>query len=393
MRARIVTAGLATGLLFGVVACGGSTSGGSTGSSSTSGGTIEIGVIMSLSGPLAPYGIPSADSIEYGVAQQNRLGGIHIDGKQYRLSVKVLDDRSDQTTAIADANQLINTDGVKIIFGPLGTLAQSVAQLTQASKVINFSASGSAGSGPYVFNTQPNVQARGTAIADAVKHYLPTVKSVAIVGTNDNSGVVAAPALESAFAAAGMKANAFLFPPAQPNISPVLTKVASSSPDLVLVGFEQQAIATVFQQLPASGLKASTPVLLYGTPAGCTQYAPHRVCIAYPEISVDLTASQLSPTESSFVSGYESFTHSRSLPQQTQAPLYFYPALAPLWKALEAAGTATDTAKIVSALLSASAQNVAGTVHFASDKSLAENQVAYLVRPGQPVQAITIPAQ
>jgi branched-chain amino acid transport system substrate-binding protein len=75
---------------------------------------IKIGVIVSLSGPLASVGIPQRDSITAVADDINAKGG--IGGHQIQLVV--FDDGTNPTEAARGATQLIQQDKVVAIIGP-----------------------------------------------------------------------------------------------------------------------------------------------------------------------------------------------------------------------------------------------------------------------------------
>lgn len=92
---------------------------------------IKIGVIVSLSGPLASVGIPQRDSITAVADDINAKGG--IGGHQIQLVV--FDDGTNPTEAARGATQLIQQDKVVAILGPTsGSNALAVAPVAARYK-------------------------------------------------------------------------------------------------------------------------------------------------------------------------------------------------------------------------------------------------------------------
>jgi branched-chain amino acid transport system substrate-binding protein len=96
-----------------VAGCGGGD--GSSGASSDggSGGTVKIGAMLPLTGPLAIYGAPFRDAINLRVKE---MGG-EVAGK--KIEVIFVDDASDLATGQTKAKQLVESDKVSMILGPL----------------------------------------------------------------------------------------------------------------------------------------------------------------------------------------------------------------------------------------------------------------------------------
>lgn len=125
-RVRLV--GIAAMLL---VACG-SSGGGGGGGNSYSGKTIQLGAVLSLTGPGGVYGPQSKNGMMLAVDQINKSGGIN--GAQINLTV--LDDTSDKATSAAKAQTLIQQNNVLALLGPtLSNSAVAVHPLAESLKV------------------------------------------------------------------------------------------------------------------------------------------------------------------------------------------------------------------------------------------------------------------
>ena len=91
---------------------------------------IVIGAVISATGPLAVVGAPERDSIRLAEKIINEKGG--IDGRPLRIILE--DDTSNPDTAVAKANGLVHTTGVKALIGGSG-LATTLAIGTVTDKV------------------------------------------------------------------------------------------------------------------------------------------------------------------------------------------------------------------------------------------------------------------
>lgn len=117
-----------------VVAACGSTGGGGGGGGSNSyaGKTIQLGAVLSLTGPGGVYGPQSKNGMQLAVDQINKSGGIN--GAQ--ISLTVLDDTSDKATSAAKAQTLIEQNNVLALLGPtLSNSAVAVHPLAESLKV------------------------------------------------------------------------------------------------------------------------------------------------------------------------------------------------------------------------------------------------------------------
>ncbi len=92
-------------------------SSGSPASSASPGGTVDIGVATTLSGPFADYGTAGLDGIKLAVSQLNAAGGLL--GKQ--VTVVSGDDRIDPATGETVTRSLILNDHVAALFGSVSS--------------------------------------------------------------------------------------------------------------------------------------------------------------------------------------------------------------------------------------------------------------------------------
>jgi branched-chain amino acid transport system substrate-binding protein len=92
---------------------------------------IVIGVVLPLTGVLAPYGKPNLDAITLAVDEANAAGG--VGGRQIELVIE--DTQASNTTAINAVNKVLQSAPVAIIGPGLGTQILAIMPLTEKAKV------------------------------------------------------------------------------------------------------------------------------------------------------------------------------------------------------------------------------------------------------------------
>ena len=125
-RPRRATSLLAVGVLAGALALAACSSGasGTAGECDTDRGTLAVGLIAPLSGPLANIGLGMRDSADLAVRQANE----HCAVPGYRLELQARDDRADPSTGAAAARELATYPD---LVGVVGTYNSSTAQAVQ----------------------------------------------------------------------------------------------------------------------------------------------------------------------------------------------------------------------------------------------------------------------
>lgn len=95
-----------------------------------------LGAVLSLSGPVAPNGVPTKDGIEVAVEEINARGGIN--GRPLRVVFE--DDQSKPDQAVILANKLINQDRVHLLLGAsFGSTANAIASVVEKQNTIQLS--------------------------------------------------------------------------------------------------------------------------------------------------------------------------------------------------------------------------------------------------------------
>lgn len=84
---------------------------------------IKIGIIADLTGGFATYGTSLARSAELAVNEINEAGG--IDGRQVEVIIE--DIQTDVAATVDKARKLVDSDGVDLVVGPIGSDANDAA--------------------------------------------------------------------------------------------------------------------------------------------------------------------------------------------------------------------------------------------------------------------------
>lgn len=92
---------------------------------------VVVGVVLPLTGVLAPYGKPNLDAITLAVDEANKNGG--IDGRQIEIVAE--DTQASNTTAINALNKVLQSKPVAIIGPGLGTQILAMLPLTEKAQV------------------------------------------------------------------------------------------------------------------------------------------------------------------------------------------------------------------------------------------------------------------
>ncbi len=92
-----------------------------------------LGAVLSLSGPVAPNGVPTKEGIEVAVAEINARGG--VDGR--RIEVLMEDDQSKPDQAVILTNKLITQNRVHMLLGAsFGSTSNAIASVVEKHNIV-----------------------------------------------------------------------------------------------------------------------------------------------------------------------------------------------------------------------------------------------------------------
>ncbi len=131
MKDKGIGTGATVGIIIVIIAIG---AGGYYAYTQTGGNEVEMGLMMPLSGGLAPISTPMVNGGELAAIEINEAGGI-LENQEVNLIQK--DTETDPTVAPDVAQQLINVNGVEVIVGPAGSgQAKAILETTIPNEVV-----------------------------------------------------------------------------------------------------------------------------------------------------------------------------------------------------------------------------------------------------------------
>ena len=200
---------------------------------------LKIGFISALSGAGMGWGMGMLGGLEMAAEDVNKAGGIPIGDTTYTIKVIAYDDKYTGPGAVQAAQRLISQDGVNIIVGPLGSVPMlAIADVTESNKVLVFSNSYTTKAlgpkKPHTFRLTPTSMEFSLPFLQWIAKNQPQLKTVAIVGPNDESGKEVASHNEAAYQKVGIKVLAKEFyERGSQDFVPLLTKLLASKPDIL----------------------------------------------------------------------------------------------------------------------------------------------------------------
>ena len=203
---------------------------------------LTVGVVLPLTGPASGLGIPMKNQIA--------LWPKSIAGEN--LKVVVLDDATDPTTGVKDAQRLVTEDKVDVIIGSAATpVAIPMADVAAESGTVQLAASPAAlppGKDKWTFRLPQSNDVMAYAVAQHMKAL--KVKTIGFLGYTDAYGELWLKAITAEAEKNGMKVVASeRFGRADTSVTAQALKLTSANPDAILIvasgsgaGMPQKAI-------------------------------------------------------------------------------------------------------------------------------------------------------
>ena len=331
----------AFGLMM-TAACAGLAGCGGKGESKGNEKTAKVGFINGVSGGVASYGLAEKEGLDLAVEEVNREGKIHME-------VEMVDTKGNVQQAVAAAQEMISGKKVLVIGPLISGEYKAVGPLFQQAKIPLLGAATTAEGlidiGDYMFrNCVPESQ----NIPQTVKktHALLGYKRVAVLYSNNNEHQVSAYKIfKKALEDEGVEiVDTETFADKDTDFSAQLTKIHGTNPDAVVVAGYYQEGGLILKKMRDMGM--NQPVL------GDNGFvSPELVKIAGPASDNVYVSSMWSPDRNSeatreFVKNFkDKYGHD---PDNFAACAYVSGKLAA--KAMENAGTTTDSKKVRDAL-------------------------------------------
>ena len=217
--------------------------------------TLKFGLAMPLTGSQSSYGRDQIKAAEWGVADINAKGGVN--GR--KLEMIVLDTQADPTVGINAVNRLINVDKVPVFVTAWSAVVKAVAPIANREKVLELSIGANAPEisklGDYVYTAFPLADVDVTALANYTFKTLGK-KRVAVVYTNNDSGIEAARHYRSVFEKAGGQVVAFeAYDPKATDFTGTLLKVRTANPEMIHLHGLVADMPLVIAQMRQLGMK------------------------------------------------------------------------------------------------------------------------------------------
>jgi branched-chain amino acid transport system substrate-binding protein len=267
------TLALAVPLALAVAACSGASGavpanvGGKTASAA---GKIVIGATLSLTGSLDQLGPPLEAGYEQEIADVNAAGGITLGGIREKLTLVVLDNGSNPSTASSQARELVLQDHAVALLGfatpqivtPTAVVAEllRVPFLTSMMPVEAF-ASGDKTGWNYSWDLFYDEQQQAADTAKALTS-VPSDKKVVLFTDSEPDSVVERPLYQAAFRADGLTvADDYIFPAGTTDFSSFIADAKATGAQLLAGQMAPADGVALWKQLKSSGFRPKAAFL------------------------------------------------------------------------------------------------------------------------------------
>lgn len=204
-------------------------------------GTILFGAPLALTGSLSNEGNLSHEGYELWKEVYNRLGGIVVGGKRFKIDTKYYDDESNAQKSATLAQKLIKEDKVNFLLGPYGTSANlQVSTIAEKNQIPMVEGNGVAesifGQGyQYTFLVASPAPVYLSGIIDMALAQDPKPSTVAILSADDPFSMEVANAANKYALQKGLTVvYAQKYPNSSTDLRAPLTETKSKNPDLFL---------------------------------------------------------------------------------------------------------------------------------------------------------------
>ncbi|RJG03299.1 ABC transporter substrate-binding protein [Noviherbaspirillum sedimenti] len=313
--------------------------------------TLKIGVIASLTGPGAPWGLATQYGPKILAAEVNAKGGLDVGGKKYQVEVIAYDDQYKAADAVAAYNRLVRQDGVKYVILMSSASTMALKQSFEDDKVLALTAAATSkaidANTKYMFRII-------TPPADYVPPLISWLKNnvkgnrVVILNPNDETGWDQAQLSNRFF-----KQNNYevlgndMYERTQKDFQPIFTKIFAMKPEVIDLGGTPPATAgLMLRQARELGYKG-----LFMKTGGA---GPKDIVAGAGKEAAEGMVSVLYADPSN--EGYKRLAaeYKKAIGQEpNEIIVIFYDAISVLLQAIQKAGDARDTTKVAAAFAQA----------------------------------------
>ncbi len=233
---------------------------------------IVLGAAVSLTGKYALNGANTKNGYELAVREVNDQGGVKIDGRSYKLTVRYYDDESTPARGTELAERLIKQDGVKFMLGPYSSgLTKAILPVVEKYQVPMIEGNGAARElftkgYRYIFAVLSTSDQYLTPAIDLAAEHAdelgkPKEKlKVALAMENDPFAQdVRAGVLEDVRRHGMMVVIDDQLPPELNDMSVTLTKIKALKPDVLVISGHEKGALTAISQIKS--LQVYVPIL------------------------------------------------------------------------------------------------------------------------------------
>lgn len=209
---------------------------------------VKVGVILSVSGPAAAFGIPERDTVQVLIDKYN------AESKGRKLEIVFHDEQTNPTEAARGATKLIQQDKVQVIIGPtIGSSALALMPIALAAKVpviglngvISLTDSKNAFA-PWYFRASVSDE---IVVLETMKRgvFKPGHKRIAFMYQEDAYGKDATTYAEKLAKERGVEVVASVAAPASAiELSIAATRIRNTKPDAVMLWASSPAMGAAF---------------------------------------------------------------------------------------------------------------------------------------------------
>jgi branched-chain amino acid transport system substrate-binding protein len=248
---------------------GGGTSTAAGSSSTAAAGPIKIAVVDAQSGSESDLGQFEWRGVSLAVNQANAAGG--IGGRKIQLTL--YDDQGDPTVGTELARKIASEGDIAMLGTAESAVTIAMAPILKTEQIPNITSGQSVGlialHSPYLFLNGPTGLTYDTTLAK----YLVTTKGykkIAMLTNNDSYGAGEDSSFTAALKSLGITPVASkVVPSDQTNMTPALTSIRGSDPQVLFIGAEEAQSGLIVKQARALGM---TVVIAEGAPAGTPLY-------------------------------------------------------------------------------------------------------------------------
>jgi branched-chain amino acid transport system substrate-binding protein len=353
--------------------------------------TLKIGVVATISGPGAAWGIGVQSGVELAVKDINDSGGLKVGGKTYTVQPVIYDDKYKASEAVTAVNRLVFDDQIKIIFGPIGSApAMATLPMTTENKVLTFTPAYTS----KVLSPEFKYSFRAMVPADIFS--APQIawmsqrlgaRRVGGLFPNDESGQQVAIVIANSYEKYGAKLVAKeFFERERVDFVPLLTRVLAQNIDAFeLDGNSPQTAGLIVKQLRELGFKGAVVRTGGDGTAEIIQVAGKEASEAlYVHQALDTALPDVQAYTKRFEAAYKSAMNAFSP--------FFYATALMTFDAMQRAATVSDTDKIRDELLKMKDHpSIVGPINWLGQERWKSNQqmlTAYFIaqiRNGVPI--------